>query len=1116
MSTGTRGRTILSSLFAGTDSDDDSAFDPDVSIRSNETGGDSLFEELSLASGDVLDIYGQDTRPDADDSDDDSRSEATDSSVRSEDRVSARRANRGVSRSTSAEVTATARPTRSRTIDQGPPETVAIAQAAPATNNNNHSGHLEPDTAPPPKRSRPAPCAAEGGEGGEGAAGGDRAEVEEISNQVEGTTTRGGATATGEVGNSVPKGRSKEAHELYNSGDFVFISFDVETGGEDVGVIQISAEIFRLDLVRNKKTTGKYKGQINEAGDTASNIRREPEVFDEYVKPTSDAEWNEKAMETHHLHPEHPSIVSASDVTIVWRQFVDWVERKVGVDETAILVAWHGESCDMKWIWRLTQAPGSTLSMPDKIAYFLDPEIVIRSRASCKLHKSKSKMEGTQLSTVWKFATGRSLPPGQAWHNSIVDVKGQTDIVIDPRFVSWIDRDISVRSVEKIFANALTREWRKKLEPLKTVHSPWTEQTAEASVEWEPDLADRYTGPDGGSIESGPSSRMKEIIRTATSLAPVFLFVMPWSFWNTVAKRSHAYAYENYVVPVPTEAGKRPKLKQCRKSTPGHRHRADNEKNKFTFCASYVLVWIAVLILMGAHYGSYKPPSRAFWARPPYGISHPYIQNALTGNSFEFMRRYFHPALNKREIPKGKKGYDPLFKIRFVLDVVMKGLAAAWVAGQWITIDESMIKYKGKYVGFVQYMRDKPIKHGIKVFSCNCSVTAVCLSFFIYVGKEYTEDGSALAVCTELISKAGLTGVRGRVLTTDNWYTSIALAIHLFEVYGWALVGTIVATDKQTREKLDFPFGKLSKGAVKELPRGWFREAVIKLATKHKKAFYIQATTWRDKKQVCFVNSHRTGTSHGKNITVRRGRKGSREKEVLAGTIAQREYAKWYAAVDRSDRDSADYSTTIQTHRFYLRINCWVLDRVVHLCYVAVCFGLLIPGPVIAMFAVWKVFTSKNGGRKKFQIKLGLDIMNYAISKAWDGKSDRPDWMRQGPFIPCDCKECYFCLNGHTTGISHTKKAKVKVVSLRKGLVSWTEECTEVAVNIGRGSDFCRQCMRKNKGATDQNGKKLSYRQRQKLKSTKYSRMGCPQCDEHICQACWTEGYDKHQQMKSK
>ena len=220
-------------------------------------------------------------------------------------------------------------------------------------------------------------------------------------------------------------------------------------------------------------------------------------------------------------------------------------------------------------------------------------------------------------------------------------------------------------------------------------------------MEWEPDLADRYTGPDGGSVKSGPSSKMKETIRVATSLAPVFLFLMPWSFWKKVAKRSHIYAYEDYVVPVLTEGGKRPKLKQCRRKEDDKRHRADNEKQKFTFSADYVLVWISVLILLGGHYGSSKPPSMTFWARPPYGISHPYIQNALTGQSFEFMRRYFHPALNKREIPKGKKNYNPLFKICFVLIVAMKGLAAAWVAGKYVTIDESMIKYKGKYVGFV-------------------------------------------------------------------------------------------------------------------------------------------------------------------------------------------------------------------------------------------------------------------------------------------------------------------------------------------------------------------------------------------------------------------------------
>ena len=151
------------------------------------------------------------------------------------------------------------------------------------------------------------------------------------------------------MGDSGPKGHSKEAHELYNSGDFVFVSFNLETGGEDVGVVQISAEIFRLDLIRNKKTTGKYKGQINEAGDTASNIRRDPEVFDEYVKPDSEAEWSTKAMEKNHLHPDNPSVVNASNVTTVWQRFVDRVEQKVGVDETAILVARHGESCVRDW-----------------------------------------------------------------------------------------------------------------------------------------------------------------------------------------------------------------------------------------------------------------------------------------------------------------------------------------------------------------------------------------------------------------------------------------------------------------------------------------------------------------------------------------------------------------------------------------------------------------------------------------------------------------------------------------------------------------------------------------------------------------------------------------------
>ena len=161
--------------------------------------------------------------------------------------------------------------------------------------------------------------------------------------------------------------------------------------------------------------------------------------------------------------------------------------------------------------------------------------------------------------------------------------------------------------------------------------------------------------------------------------------------------------------------------------------------------------------------------------------------------------------------------------------------------------------------------------------------------------------------------------------------------------------------------------------------------------TKTGKPFYVQCTTWGDKKQVTFLSSNRVGSSRGRGIFVCRGRKGTRAKEKLAGTLAQSDYAECYAATDRSDRDSADYSTMIQTHRFYLRINCWVLDRVVHMCYVVVCFEVMAPESSILMLAAWTVYTSKNGGRKKFQIQVVLDIMHYAISQAWDGKSARPD-----------------------------------------------------------------------------------------------------------------------------
>jgi hypothetical protein len=103
------------------------------------------------------------------------------------------------------------------------------------------------------------------------------------------------------------------------------------------------------------------------------------------------------------------------------------------------------------------------------------------------------------------------------------------------------------------------------------------------------------------------------------------------------------------------------------------------------------------------------------------------------------------------------------------------------------------------------------------------------------------------------------------------------------------------------------------------LTRGWFREAYIKMTTSRpRKTHYIQCTTWRDKKQVMFLSNNRIGASRG--LTVKRRIRGKREQATIPEPQAHADYVASMKGVDWNDRDSADYSTSIRTNRYYLRI----------------------------------------------------------------------------------------------------------------------------------------------------------------------------------------------------
>ena len=71
------------------------------------------------------------------------------------------------------------------------------------------------------------------------------------------------------------------------------------------------------------------------------------------------------------------------------------------------------------------------------------------------------------------------------------------------------------------------------------------------------------------------------------------------------------------------------------------------------------------------------------------------------------------------------------------------------------------------------------------------------------------------------MKEAGITSARGQTLYTDNYYTSMVLAKHIFNKYGWTIAGTIIPTDKKSRADHDIPFLKLKILSRNGLQQGW-------------------------------------------------------------------------------------------------------------------------------------------------------------------------------------------------------------------------------------------------------------------------------------------------------
>jgi hypothetical protein len=103
-----------------------------------------------------------------------------------------------------------------------------------------------------------------------------------------------------------------------------------------------------------------------------------------------------------------------------------------------------------------------------------------------------------------------------------------------------------------------------------------------------------------------------------------------------------------------------------------------------------------------------------------------------------------------------------------LLDSLSQSFSECYKPHCKVAVDEAMVKFKGRSC-LKQYMRDKPIKHGYKIWML-CNESCYNLKFQVFVGKIWnkTETGLGQRVVLNLMS--GMEG-KNHIVFMDNYFS---------------------------------------------------------------------------------------------------------------------------------------------------------------------------------------------------------------------------------------------------------------------------------------------------------------------------------------------------------
>ena len=107
----------------------------------------------------------------------------------------------------------------------------------------------------------------------------------------------------------------------------------------------------------------------------------------------------------------------------------------------------------------------------------------------------------------------------------------------------------------------------------------------------------------------------------------------------------------------------------------------------------------------------------------------------MSSHRFELILKFIHLNDSEQQPKPDQSGYDKLYKVRLLLDIILKNFKDCYTPTQNLSVDESMISFKWR-LSFIQYMPKKPHKWGMKAWVWADAVNDYTWGWKLYTGKE--------------------------------------------------------------------------------------------------------------------------------------------------------------------------------------------------------------------------------------------------------------------------------------------------------------------------------------------------------------------------------------------